>query len=164
MVAYHTPPGSGALEVAGRSRSTVVLHGTWIPGTGQGAGGRFFVWGETPAGARWQGNSPSRASAGKPPAHPYQASEQELINSLRNLSAGLYKSIPLAAPGLDRMELLLPSTRSGPLPAPEGQHLPGSGRAGRSRRPLNETSPVLAPWEVKGLAVSPVWVVNVLTR
>lgn len=164
MVAYHTPPGSGALEVAGRNRSTVVLHGTWVPGTGQRAGGRFFVWGETPVGAGWQGNSPSRASAGKPPAHPYQASEQELINSLRNLSAGLYKSIPLAAPGLDRVELLLPSSRGGPLPAPEGRYLPGSGNVARSGRPPKEPSPTLTPWEVKGLAVSPVWVVNVLTR
>ncbi|MGI9861237.1 DEAD/DEAH box helicase [Moorella naiadis] len=164
MVAFNIPPGSGVLEAAGRSKSTVVLHGTWVPGKNPGAGGRFFVWGEMPVRARNQGNSHSRAATGKPPAHPYQAPEQELINSLRNLSAGLYKSIPLAAPGLERMELLLPTSGEWPLPAPAGRRLAGSNPAPRPGRTLKETSPTLTPWEVKGLAVSPVWVVNILSR
>lgn len=143
----------------------IVVHGTWVKDSNKEVNGRFFVWGESLAAARQQKELYlPRPAKNKVPLHPFQASDQELITVLLNLSAGLYKSIPLIPPGLDKIQLLLPSTNLGPLPSPQLRHLPGSGEIARRGQSLRESSLVLTPWEVKGLAVSPVWVINVLTR
>ncbi|MDN5345268.1 MAG: hypothetical protein PWQ18_1382, partial [Clostridia bacterium] len=142
----------------------LILHGTWVQGTDQGVNGRFFIWGESPAGVRQRYTVLNRTAKNKPPVHPFQASEQELITALLDLGAGLYKSIPLAAPGVDRVQLLLPATRGGPIPSPELRLLTGNNAAARRGRPPKEASSALTPWEVKGLAVSPVWLIKILAR
>ncbi len=141
----------------------LVLHGTWLQGAGKDLRSRFFIWGESPLAPRKYGNGYQQLK-GKPTPHPFQAAEQELINALLDLGAGLYKNIPLVPPGMEKVQLLLPTGGRRPLPSPGLKSLPGSPVVTARGRPAREKTPTLSPWEVKGLAVAPAWIINVFTR
>ncbi|MBC7326159.1 MAG: hypothetical protein H5T99_12740, partial [Moorella sp. (in: Bacteria)] len=67
----------------------IVVHGTWVKDSNKEVNGRFFVWGESLAAARQQKELYlPRPAKNKVPLHPFQASDQELITVLLNLSAG----------------------------------------------------------------------------
>ncbi|KKM08771.1 hypothetical protein SY88_21915 [Clostridiales bacterium PH28_bin88] len=136
----------------------VVIHGTWVAEDHEGIDGRFFVWGESLASSSLRGGRgrPSKQTSDTIPSHPFQASEQELIDALRELTGGHDRGIPLAHPGLERLQLLLPTKKSGiPLPSPEFRYVFGD---------VPEDPLTLSLWGVNGLVVSPVWVVNALIR
>ena len=113
----------------------LVLHAHWIaPRRPHETGGVLF-WAEDsnePQPVIHHGRLPQRP---RPKIHPYQANHDSLTILLRRLEAPQ-----------DTVLLNLPSSRSGPLPSPELQHIWQLDR---------ETKPFLAPWIINGVRLQP---------
>ncbi len=125
----------------------LLLHAHWRPPAWPADSGNMLLWAETssaPAPVLRRGKPAARPKA-KP--HPFAAAAAEL-QALPALTA-----VRAAPEG--RCTLQLPSTRTGPLPAPGLWHEWELDTA---------TPPFLAPWEITGLALPPPAAVELLAR
>lgn len=113
----------------------LVLHAHWQPPRRPADPGGILFWAETSSAQNptwWRGRLPKKISARE---HPYVLTPQALVQSI-----GM--GTPLAYGSPDKVRLLLPSTRSGPIPAPELIH----------EWVLDIDSPTfLLPWYVPGV-------------
>ena len=112
----------------------LVLHTHWIaPGKPEATGGVLF-WAEDPscAAPAFHSRLPQRP---RPRPHPFQAPINYLQDLLRKQSAARESLI-----------LNLPTTRTGPLPSPGLEH---------NWRIDREMKPILSPWIVNGIKLSP---------
>ena len=127
----------------------IVLHGGWLPDTGEGTG-TFFVWGE-------DSDASPLKRRGRPPKvepHPFLASSERLLEALAALEMGHDVSKESGQLNSMRVQALLPSLERQPLASPTlVRDTPGE----------EETIPQaskLRPWRLEGLALSPL---NALT-
>ena len=129
----------GTLQVSSTEElSPLVLHLHWRAGKGAEDDPRFVFWAENagaPPPKRPRGRRPARP---KPRPHPFAQTESTLIaRQLRRFDSSL---ITL---GTETFTLLLPSTRTGPLPSPA---LPQSWD-------IDLKDPRLEPWIIRGTRV-----------
>jgi SNF2 family DNA or RNA helicase len=112
-----------------------VLHTHWQPPRKPTDPGGILFWAETdesPAPPYWEGEIPSTP---RPQEHPYS-----LMPDIIRDRIGIGTPLENAQPNL--VTLHMPSTRTGPIPSPELNHI----------WELDiETPPFLAPWRVDGL-------------
>ncbi len=117
----------------------LVLHLHWRAIGHADGGARFLFWAENanaPVPKRQRGRRPAHP---KPRPHPFALADQSiLVRQLRRFDHTLITQ------GTETFTLLLPSTRTGPLPSPA---LPQSWD-------IDLKSPRLEPWQIEGTRVS----------
>lgn len=127
----------------------LVLHLHWRPPADAGGEPTFLLWAETRQGsplARGRGRPPERP---RPRPHPFAVADgAELRRYLQAFDPTAISS------GVESFVLLMPSTRTGPLPSPELVH----------SWELDRSTPELMPWIITGLRLPPDTAVRLLGR
>ena len=127
----------------------IVLHLQWHPPARPEDEPRFLLWGETA-----DAESPKRqrgrlAAKPRPKPHPFAIRSQSVLRRL------LQQFDPtLISQGSETLTLLLPSTRTGPLPSPSLIH-PWE---------IDQKAPRLAPWQIETLRLPLSTTIELLNR
>lgn len=122
----------------------LILHGTWLPTQQQ-----FVLWGEVAA------PSSRKGSRKKIPPHSYQAVPDALRERLRY---SVVQGVPLVR-NPDALDVFigtiwLPTVGKQPLPSPD--------MLATGVIPMPEGDPVLAPWQISGLLLPPLTMLDML--
>ncbi|NOX63138.1 MAG: DEAD/DEAH box helicase [Chloroflexi bacterium] len=114
----------------------LVLHLHWRPSVGASIEPEFLLWAETNNAPQPKRQRGRLAATPRPKPHPFAASEMRALRTL------LQRFDPrIITQGEETLTLMLPSTRTGPLPSPNLAH----------SWELDRESPRLAPWRIPTL-------------
>ena len=114
----------------------MVMHLQWHPPARAGDEPRFLLWGETTDAEAPKRQRGRLAAKPRPKPHPFAIESQGILRRLLQQFDPIFIS-----QGSESLTLLLPSTRTGPLPSPSLIH-PWE---------IDQKAPRLAPWQIEAL-------------